>query len=64
MTFRFIDSAVDIQMAITAGMLPVGVLWGFRTEEELRTSGAEVLIERPLEILEILTDSGLMIGWH
>jgi phosphoglycolate phosphatase len=58
------DTAVDIQMAITAGMLPVGVLWGFRTEEELRTSGAEVLIERPLEILEILTDSGLMIGWH
>jgi phosphoglycolate phosphatase len=50
------DTAVDIQMAITAGMLPVGVLWGFRTEEELRTSGAKVLIERPLEILEVLAD--------
>lgn len=48
------DTAVDIQMAITAGMLPVGVLWGFRTAQELLVSGAEVLIERPLEVLEIL----------
>jgi len=48
------DTAVDIQMAFRAGMLPVGALWGFRTAQELRTSGAELLIERPSEVLEIL----------
>jgi phosphoglycolate phosphatase len=45
------DTAVDIKTAIAAGMTPVGVLWGFRPMEELRESGAQVLIEQPLEIL-------------
>lgn len=48
------DTSVDMQTATAAGMVPVGVIWGFRTAEELRSSGAQVLIERPLEILEFL----------
>lgn len=48
------DSAVDMKTAIAAGMFPVGVLWGFRPAQELREGGAQVLIERPLEILSLL----------
>jgi phosphoglycolate phosphatase len=48
------DSAVDMQTAIAAGMFPVGVLWGFHPMDELQEGGAQVLIERPLEILRLL----------
>jgi len=48
------DSAVDMKTAITAGMFPVGVLWGFRLAEELQENGAQALIERPSEVLNLL----------
>jgi len=48
------DSAIDMKTAIAAGMFPVGALWGFRSIEELQESGAQALIERPLEILNLL----------
>jgi phosphoglycolate phosphatase len=44
------DSDVDMQMASTAGMFSVGVLWGFRTAGELLTNGARVLVSHPAEI--------------
>ncbi len=49
------DSAIDIKTAIAAGMYPVGVLWGFRTAEELSASGAKKLINRPDELLEFIS---------
>lgn len=48
------DSAVDMKTAIAASMFPVGVLWGFRTAEELRESGARALISRPEDLYAIL----------
>jgi phosphoglycolate phosphatase len=48
------DSAVDMQTALGAGMFPVGVLWGFRSREELLKAGARALIGRPLDLLGIL----------
>jgi len=48
------DTATDMQTAVSAGMLPVGVLWGFRGAEELKTSGARHLIEHPRELLQLL----------
>jgi phosphoglycolate phosphatase len=48
------DTAVDIKTAIAAGMTPVGALWGFRPAEELRASGADILVEQPIEILGLL----------
>ena len=48
------DSGVDMQTAVNAGMLPVGVLWGFRDQAELEANGAELLLEHPLELLEKL----------
>ncbi|MGF1678061.1 MAG: HAD family hydrolase [Candidatus Methylacidiphilales bacterium] len=48
------DTDVDMMTAKRAGMLPVGVLWGFRSEEELRHHGAELILERPEDLLEHL----------
>jgi phosphoglycolate phosphatase len=49
------DTAVDMQTARNAGMFPVGALWGFRDRDELLEGGAEVLIERPGELLTLVT---------
>ena len=48
------DSGVDMITATRAGMLPVGVLWGFRTADELLATGARLLVERPEEVLSLL----------
>ena len=48
------DSGIDMQTAVAAGMLPVGVLWGFRTREELLANGAKAIVSRPAEILALL----------
>jgi phosphoglycolate phosphatase len=54
---RFIylgDTSTDMQTAVDAGMFPAGALWGFRTAEELSSSGAKVLLETPLDVLNML----------
>jgi phosphoglycolate phosphatase len=48
------DTNTDMRTAAAAGMFPVGVLWGFRTAEELRANGARILLEAPLDLLAIL----------
>ena len=48
------DTSVDMQTAVTAGMFPAGVLWGFRSIKELKDAGAKAIIQRPLEILSLL----------
>ena len=48
------DTAVDMETAVRAGALPIGVLWGFRSREELVESGAKVLLESPLDLLETI----------
>lgn len=37
------DSNVDVATAHNAGLPCCGVLWGFRTQEELQQAGAEYL---------------------
>lgn len=54
----FGDTAVDIQTAINAGFLPIGVTWGFRSRSELVDSGAKIIIDSPLEILELINFDG------
>jgi len=48
------DSGVDMQTAINAGMTAVGVLWGFRSKEELINNGAMYLLNNPLELIKII----------
>lgn len=47
------DSGTDMRTAVKAGMFPAGVLWGFRSAEELKENGAKLLINRPEEVLEM-----------
>ena len=54
----FGDTAVDMQTAINAGFLPIGVTWGFRPRSELVDSGAKIIIDNPLEILEQIKFGG------
>jgi phosphoglycolate phosphatase len=48
------DTGIDMQTANSAGMYAAGTLWGFRTAEELRANGAKILVEFPLQVLELL----------
>lgn len=48
------DSDIDMLTANNANMFPVGVSWGYRTEEELTESGAKLVINNPSELLLIL----------
>jgi phosphoglycolate phosphatase len=48
------DSATDMKTARGAGMLPVGVLWGFRDEAELTANGARHLLKEPADLLPLL----------
>jgi len=48
------DTAIDMKTAVSAGMFPVGVLWGFRSRKELQESGAGVIVDEPLDVLNLL----------
>lgn len=48
------DSDIDMQTAVNANMFPVGVTWGYRTEEELKNSGAKLVVNTASELIEIL----------
>lgn len=50
----FGDTYVDMKTAVNAGFLPVGVTWGFRPENELRETGAKIIVHRPEEILQLI----------
>ncbi|MCQ2280040.1 MAG: HAD family hydrolase, partial [Bacteroidales bacterium] len=51
------DSCVDMETGANAGLKKIGVLWGFRTKEELVNAGADALLEKPelTSFLDILT---------
>ncbi len=51
------DTGVDMRTAQQAGMDAVGVLWGFRDAEELRATGAEILVQSPQELIGFLAES-------
>ena len=53
-TLHIGDSGVDMQTAHAAGVRAVGVTWGFRSREELAESGADVIVDHPEEILNLL----------
>ena len=48
------DTPIDMGTATRAGMVPIGVLWGFRTRDELTQAGAKFLLEQPKDLLALL----------
>jgi phosphoglycolate phosphatase len=48
------DSDVDIKTAKNAGMIAVGVSWGFRGTKELIENGADYIVKTPQDILKLL----------
>lgn len=52
------DSDVDLATAQNAGLPCISVLWGFRDRAFLEAHGAKTFVEKPLEILDVLS------AWH
>ena len=50
------DSDVDVRTAVECGCRGVGVTWGYRTREDLKKAGAEILADTPEELARILKD--------
>lgn len=50
------DSNTDMETGLNCGNTPVGVLWGFRDEKELREAGARYIIKKPYEIIDIIKE--------
>ncbi|MGD0017029.1 MAG: HAD family hydrolase [Verrucomicrobiia bacterium] len=48
------DTNTDMRTACNAGMYAVGVLWGFRERVELVESGAQRVIAKPEDVLQLL----------
>jgi len=48
------DSNVDIQTAKNSGIAGCGVLWGFRTRQELEGEGADFIAQTPEELIGII----------
>ena len=46
------DSDVDMYTAKHAGMIAVGVSWGFRSVAELKEAGADLILEKPEDLLK------------
>jgi len=46
------DTSVDILTGKAAGMLSVGVTWGFRDRLELENCGADIIINKPEELID------------
>jgi len=53
------DSGMDAAAAVNAGCTGIGVLWGFRSKEELLENGAHYIAENEEDIIEILKEIGL-----
>lgn len=47
------DSSVDMQTAKNAGIQAIGVTWGFRSRRELEENGAHILVDSPVELLNL-----------
>lgn len=50
------DTDVDMKTAVLAEMYAVGVMWGFRTKEELFAHGAKTVIQSPGDLLKIISN--------
>ena len=55
------DTSTDMETGKRSGLFTVGVLWGFRTREELEESCADIIVTKPDEILKIVDIKNRML---
>lgn len=48
------DSDVDMRTGVNAGMIPLGVLWGYRDRETLEKAGAAAVCAEPAELPDVI----------
>ena len=48
------DSRQDMLAATAAGMLPVGVAWGYQPTQVLRETGARAILEHPSQLTDLI----------
>lgn len=51
------DTATDMQTCINAGIKSVGVEWGFRPKSELIENGADYIVQKAQQIVDIVKES-------
>jgi phosphoglycolate phosphatase len=51
------DSKTDMETAKAGDIIPVGVSWGFRNEDELRENGAVFIAHSPAELEKFLSEA-------
>ena len=51
------DHGIDMQTGKNAGATACGVTWGFHTAEELIACGADLVVDRPQQIIEYVLNS-------
>ena len=50
------DTATDMHTGRNANLYTVGVLWGFRGEDELREGGADAIVRTPDELYSVIRE--------
>ena len=48
------DTKVDVETGKNAKIYTIGALWGFRTYDELKSAGADIIAEKPRDIISIV----------
>jgi phosphoglycolate phosphatase len=49
------DTSIDMTTANNAGVYPIGVSWGFRSQEELINTGAKIILNYPEELMLMIS---------
>ncbi|MGI9510865.1 MAG: HAD-IA family hydrolase [Geminicoccaceae bacterium] len=51
------DTTFDMEMARAAGVRPIGVSWGYHPVTELQDAGAEIVLDRFEQVLDLVSDA-------
>jgi phosphoglycolate phosphatase len=49
------DTTFDMAMAKAAGVLAIGVAWGYHEVQELEAAGANYVVDHPSQIAELVS---------